>query len=310
MNGIMTMRIAVYGYELPLTMALTIRGTPLGRRRGFYVCIDGRWGEVAPLPGESRESVEEARDELLAACARLAQGQPHGARLPSVQFGLDCALTAIDGEPASSLPLLEGEREPIIRAWRCRRVHPRRAWLTLTGEVQHDAGLVRELTLLVPSLQLVLDAGGRLGEEQLEGLWRRIDPGRIDWLLEPAADLAASQRLAERHGWPVAFDLGRHATPDYPLFDQLRALVLRPSQLGSLALCRELAEAARARGLEVVVADSLESGLGNAQLARLSAQWMPGQAAMLDRLRYLLDRGADGNGRPDIDRLTLLREYG
>lgn len=304
------MHIAVYGYELPLTMALTIKGTPLGRRRGLYVCIEGRWGEVAPLPGESRESLEEARDELLAACERLAQGEPHGARLPSVQFGLDCALTAIQGEPAPSLPLLEGEREPIIRAWRCRRVHPQRAWLTLTGEVQHDAGLVRELTLLVPGLQLVLDAGGRLGEEQLEGLWRRIDPGRIDWLLDPAADMADSQRLAEGHGWPVAFDLGRHASPDYPLFEQLKALVLRPTQLGGLALCRELAGQAQARGLEVVVADSLESGLGNAQLALLSHRWAPGRAAMLDRLRYLLNKGIDSNGQPDPGRLTLLREYG
>ncbi|WP_375056646.1 o-succinylbenzoic acid (OSB) synthetase [Zobellella sp. DQSA1] len=304
------MRIAVYGYELPLTMALTINGTPLGRRRGWYVCIDGHWGEVAPLPGGSRESLAQAEQELLAACERLSRGEPHGARLPSVQFGLDCALTAVQGEPAPSLPLLEGEREPIIRAWRCRRVHPRRAWLTLTGEVQHDAGLVRELTLLVPGLQLVLDAGSRLSEEQLTGLWRRIDPGRIDWLLDPAADMAASQRLAERHGWPVAFDLGRHASLDYPLFEQLKALVLRPTQLGSLALCRELAERAQAQGLEVMVADSLESGLGNALLARLAQCWAPGQAAMLDRLRYLLDKGVDGNGRPDPGRLTLLREYG
>ncbi|GAA3550741.1 o-succinylbenzoic acid (OSB) synthetase [Zobellella aerophila] len=304
------MRIAVYGYELSLTMALTINGTPLGRRRGLYVCIEGCWGEVAPLPGESRESLEEARDELLAACERLARGEPHDARLPSVQFGLDCALTGIDGEAAPSLPLLEGEREPIIRAWRCRREHPRRAWLTLTGEVQHDAGLVRELTLLVPSLQLVLDAGGRLSEEQLAGLWRRIDPGRIEWLLDPAADMAASQRLAEDHGWPVAFDLGRHASTDYPVFEQLKALVLRPTQLGGLGLCRELAGQAQARGLEVVVADSLESGLGNAQLARLAHRWAPGRAAMLNRLRYLLDKGMDGNDQPDLGRLTLLREYG
>ncbi|MFP2768834.1 o-succinylbenzoic acid (OSB) synthetase [Oceanisphaera sp. KMM 10153] len=304
------MQIAVYAYELPLTMRLAINGTSLSRRRGFYVDINGHWGEIAPLPGES---LVDAEQDVLAACRRLSQGREHGARLPSVQFGLDCALAGVsemDGDTASSLPLLEGARDPIIRSWRCRREHPSRAWLTLTGDVQHDAGLVRELTLLAPSLRLVLDAGGRLSPEQMTGLWQRIDGERVDWLLDPAADMDAGQQLAERHGWPVAFDLARYAGTDYCVFDELKALVLRPSQLGGLALCRQLIEQARRQGLEVMLADSLESGLGCRQLAHLSQQWNPGRPAALGRLRYLLDQGMDDKGRPDMARLRLIQRHG
>ncbi|GHA29027.1 o-succinylbenzoic acid (OSB) synthetase [Oceanisphaera arctica] len=307
------MQIAVYVYELPLTMALAINGTTLSRRRGFYVDINGHWGEIAPLPGSSVETLAEAEQDLLAACRRLSLDQAHGARLPSVQFGLDCALAGIGGiddEAAPSLPLLEGAREPIIRAWRCRRVHPTRAWLSLTGDVQFDAGLVRELTLLAPSLRLVLDAGGRLSSEQLTGLWQRIDGERVDWLLNPAADMHAEQQLAEQHGWPVAFDLARYGSTDYSVFDELKALVLRPSQLGGLALCRQLVEQARHRGLELMIADSLESGLGHHQLAWLSQQWNPGKPAALDRLRYLLDSGVDEKDRPKMARLSLIQRYG
>lgn len=307
------MQIAVYGYELPLTMQLTINGTPLSRRRGLFVCIDHHWGEIAPLPGQSRETLADAEQDLLAACQRLSQGREHGARLPSVQFGLDCALagvSAMSGETAPSLPLLEGARDPIVRAWRCRRSHPNRAWLTLTGDVQHDAGLVRELTLLAPSLRLVLDAGGRLSPEQVAGLWQRIDGDRIDWLLDPAADMHTGQQLAAQHGWPVAFDPARHAGTDYMPFPQLKALVLRPSQLGGLDLCQQLVEQARRRGLEVMIADSLESGLGSRQLARLSQQWNPGQPVALGRCRYLLNQGVDEAGHLDMSRLSLIQHHG
>ena len=311
------MQIAIYAYELPLTMPLVIDGTTLTQRCGFYVSINGHWGEVSPQLQASSDQLLAVEQDLLAACQRLRQGLAHGAALASVQFGLDCALakissaTRVADDSAPCLPLLEGPRDPIVRAWRCRRVHPTRAWLTLTGNVPYDAALVRELCLLAPNVRLVLNAGGRLTSEQLFSLWQRIDGSRIDWLLDPASDMLTGQHLAEQYRMPVAFDLARYHTESgvmamLPRFSLLKALVLKPAELGGFGHCQRLLEHAHQQGLEVIMTDSMQSNLGQRQLARLSQQWNPGSPAALGRCRYVLGSGVNDQGQPDTARLTPL----
>ncbi|WP_319782927.1 o-succinylbenzoic acid (OSB) synthetase [Oceanisphaera sp. IT1-181] len=323
------MHINLYRYQLPLTMPLTINGSTIVHREGFYVEIEGHWGEISPLPndlsngqGDSDLSLEQ---DLLVAVERLRHGLAYGARLPAVQFGLDCALAKVSSAPLTvqqtphslplfSLPLLEGPRDPLVRAWRCRRVHPERAWLTLTGDVHYDASLVRELCLLAPSVRLVLDAAGRLDKEQIGGLWQRIDGSRIDWLLDPSADLPTAKALAEQYSMPVALDLARYSdftsatAPNLAIAELAfaKAMIIRPAQLGGLAHNQQLAAQARDLGLEVMLGDSLQSGLGQHQLAHLSHHWLPGAALALGRCRYLLDSGINKQGQPAIAGLTPL----
>ena len=339
------MRIKLYRYQLPLTMPLLIHGRSVAMREGFYVQIEQHWGEIAPPLHADMKAVEQ---DLTAAVTRLRQGRPHGAQWSAVQFGLDCAQFKVShtpslvGQTASlplSLPLLEGPRDPLLRAWRCRRVHPNRAWLSLTGDVHYDASLVRELCLLAPTVRLVLDAAGRLGSTQILDLWSRIDARRIDWLLDASGELTAAQALAEQHSIPLAFDLARYpnviATNGFnsasgftsPRASDLvkadlkqtevvnlalskltfaRAIILRPAALGGLAHNQMLATQARAFGLEVMVGDSLQTGLGQQQLAHLSSQWLGDAPLALGRCRYLLESGIDELGQPKMTGLTPL----
>lgn len=309
------MHITTYRYQLPLTMARVIDNTTLVQRSGFYININGFWGEIAPPPTASDDALLAIEQDLRLACQRLRKELPHGATTAAVQFGLDCALARVssamarDDDSAPSLPLLEGPRDPIVRAWRCRRVQPDRAWLTLTGDVQYDAGLVRELCVLAPNVRLILDAGGRLTPEQLLGLWQRIDGHRIDWLLDPASDIATGQQLAQQYQLPVAFDLVRYSTastlPVATPFAELNAIVLRPAEIGSFDRCLQLLQQAHRQGLEVIIGDSLHTRLGQQQLARLSHAWNPGVEAALGRCRYVLDTQVNDLGQPDITQLTL-----
>lgn len=316
------MQITTYRYQLPLTMPLHINGATVTQRNGFYANINGAWGEISPPLDASPEQLHAIEQELLLAGQQLRQGGVHGATSPAVQFGLDCALAGISISPLStnntlpSFPLLEGPRDPIVRAWRCRRIHPARAWLTLTGDVQYDAGLIRELCVLAPDLRLVLDAKSQLDSEQLSALWQRIDGSRIDWLLDPATDMLAGQHIGEQYQIPIAFDLARYLpfttginTPTMsPLAQciQLKAIVLRPSEIGGLNHCQKIREQAHAQGLEVVIGDSLQSGLGQHQLAHLSQRWQANGPTALGRCRYLLDSGINDQGQPHIAGLTLL----
>lgn len=323
------MQIKLYRYQLPLTQPLTINGVTVAVRDGFYVQLDSHWGEIAPPLDADLTAVEQ---DLTAACQRLRQGLPHNARMPAVQFGLDCALAQLSSQPLTldktlfSLPLLEGPRDPIVRAWRCRRIHPQQAWLTLTGELHYDAGLIRELCLLAPTVRLILDAACRLSPAYLTDLWAHIDGTRIDGLLDPSTDLSAARALAEQHAIPIALDLAHYPQFSAPLFPPLspradnpqssspplaelafaKVIILRPAQLGGLVHCQELSHQARRLGLEVLLGDSLQSGLGQAQLAQLSRQWLPDAPLALGRCRYLLDSGINEQGLPNMCGLTPL----
>ena len=59
-------RFDLFQYRLPLVAALKLKGALLLERKGLLVRLANPtgavgWGEVSPLPGFSRESLEEAR---------------------------------------------------------------------------------------------------------------------------------------------------------------------------------------------------------------------------------------------------------
>ena len=63
-------RFDLFQYCLPLVAALKLKGALLLERKGLLVRLANPtgavgWGEVSPLPGFSRESLEEARQQLL-----------------------------------------------------------------------------------------------------------------------------------------------------------------------------------------------------------------------------------------------------
>lgn len=302
------MDINLYRYQLPLTQPLSLWGQQIHYREGLFIQVNDHWGDIAPLLGADMTKIEQ---DALHACARLRQGLPHAAQLPAVQFGVDCALAQVlvAAPSISSLPLLEGPRDPLVRAWRCRRIHPAQAWLTLTGSLHYDAGLVRELCLLAPSVRLILDAGGQLSFDYLRDLWSRIDGQRIDWIQDAGQSLSEAKQLAEQEVMPVALDLARYPeqlTSDLSALAFAKAWLLRPSQLGGLSYNQELVRHAQHLGLQVMIGDSLQSGLGQGQLTQLSHLWLGEAALALGRCRYLLDTGVDQRALPQVSGLTPL----
>lgn len=91
----------IYAYSLPFSG---------GRREGFILCLqrdNGQvgWGEVAPLPGFSQETLEEALEDLI-------EGKE--SKHPSVQWGLAAAmLDLLQPLEVDSIPVRNLEKEKI-----------------------------------------------------------------------------------------------------------------------------------------------------------------------------------------------------
>ena len=319
------MRLALYRYRLPLTRPLMPGDAQPGKREGptqkspiregLLLEIDGQWGEIAPLPGFSRESLDEAEAESLACLEALARGRAIAPRLPSVSFGFDCALRRWPpavATPPEPCPLLQGPPlellaglDDLARTWETAAV--RKAKLKVARHVpQDELTLIRRLTERFPALMLVLDANGGWSRAQALAFCSRLPVGRIDYLEDPCADFADSAAVAAASGVRIAVDepLAR-GLPWHPV-PQLAALVIKPTLVGSLARCEALVREARRLGLRTVVSSSFESDLGLGLLARLAAEWAPDEPPGLDTRRWLAKGLLAPNGLPERDALIRL----
>lgn len=92
---------ALYRYSLPMEAGVVLRNQRLKTRDGWVVqlCQGERegWGEIAPLPEFSRETLAQAEQAALAWLqAWLAGNEPDDSALPSVAFGLSCAQAELE----------------------------------------------------------------------------------------------------------------------------------------------------------------------------------------------------------------------
>ena len=152
----------------------------------------------------------------------------------------------------------------------------------------------------------MLDANQGWTREEAWTFCGHLDPNRIEYLEDPCADFADIAFVANRTGMPVALDeLLAQGKPWEPI-PQLRALVLKPTLLGSLANCEALIARARELRLKVIISSCFESDLGLNQLFHLAGEWAPEQAPGLDTRRWMAGNLLGDDGKPDLSRLEQL----
>lgn len=272
-----------------------VPGLPPVRRGVLVRVIDAQgrtgWGDAAPLPGWSVETLAEA-------CEDIRQQSP---RFPSARFALGCAFAEATGwadftprmmcVPVNAL--LSGHREAVLEKARlsidagCRflkvKIHSR--------PVSEIVWLARELAALHPDVTLRLDANRSLDFDAAASLWRQTCDLPIEYFEEPLHDSSRLPELIQKTGAPVALDETlRQITPDELfVFRGARALVLKPTFLGSPSECVHWAEAGATFKMRSVVSAAYESGVGIHALARIAAALPEPSAAGLDTYSALLE---------------------
>ena len=317
----------IFRYRLPLAALLTLAGRAVDVREGALVRIDSDsgasgWGDVAPLPGFSRESLADAEAELAALGARLRGAELHcrghvpesrrgaepaAAASPSVRFGLETALAGLSaqmGEEAGpGLPrfegavpvsgLLAGSRAEILAHARRLRDAGFRAVKLKVGmrPLPEDVALTQRVrAVLGDGVALRLDANRRWSLEQAVGFGRELGAAGVEYLEEPLGDPSRLEDFFDATGIAVALDETlRELQPDD--LEGLRgvgAVVLKPTLMGGAGRARAWIAKARELDIRPVVSGCFESGVGVLALAGLA--WSAtGDAvpAGLDTYRWL-----------------------
>jgi O-succinylbenzoate synthase len=318
------MRITGYGiytYALPLHHPLNLGGRRVERREGLLLRMNAGdaegWGETAPLPGFSLETLDEARAQLTGAAAGLV-GQvldmdavltgevgPEAAA-PSVRFGLETAYLALleataglawsgtgglHGDGRLQLCRLLGSADELAQAaaqgFSCCKLKVGR-----TDPARETAALRDALPGLPPGGGLRLDANRAWSLEEAAAFCGSVADLPVQYVEEPLHDPLAWAVLTKRSEVPTAIDESLLATGEALLREPggPRWVVLKPSLVGGVSGTLRLAQLARATGRQVVVSSMYETGVGYRTLVRLAATLQdPCVAAGLDTLRALAE---------------------
>lgn len=304
-------RFDLYRYSLPLFQPLILKGATLRRREGFLLRLSGDdgsegWGESTPLPGFSKESPDEAAEQLRRLAGSLMGREvtvdwvdgAFGREMdrinpaPSVLFGLEMAVwnlyasyagkglpELVTPSPRTEVPvngLLSGPPAEVLEEARRMRDGGYRSIKLKVGArtVTEDIRLVRVLgEELGDGICLRLDANRVWGYEAAAEFARGVAGVYFEYVEEPLADPALMPDLVREFGIPVALDesLVGMESEDLGEHRYARAVALKPTLLGGISRTLRMAESALRLGMTPVVSSAYESGVGTAALVALAA---------------------------------------
>lgn len=290
-------------YKLPLIGALNFKGHSLSYREGLILQLhdkngDCRFGEIAPLPGFSRESFQQARMQIIKLLrSGIDNLDQHRNLYPSVQFALDNALNAaplgteLCTETANLdiIPLLQGSNESVIEQYLSLNNPPIIKLKVARQNVQYDVLLFNRLSALNPHLQLRCDANQAWQKTQASYFFSHINTQQLDYIEEPTASYPDNLQLAKKYRIGLALDetlheLGFH----YQHQACIKALILKPMLIGSLSRVQKFIKIAKEQQLQVNISSCFESIIGLLQLTHLAHSNSKGVSISLglDTIKY------------------------
>ena len=332
-------RIDIYRFALPLSRPLDLGGKTHRERRGLL--IEGHddaghvgAGEIAPLPGFSREDTETALKDACAVRYRfLGSEAPDNLEelsggfdrwlndltiCPSVRFGLESAvlnclaarrgvglrelLSDEPGDRISVNALLAGSTPEVLERAATLRDRGYHSFKLKVGRrpLVEEVGLTRRLRdTLGPEVSIRLDANRAWQTEDYLTFARSVVDCGIEYFEEPTPSPAETRRLLERDESPLPVALDETLREVEPLalrdYPSLAAVVLKPTMMG-VERTMAFARVALGMGATPVISSSFESGMGVITLAHLAAVLQqPSAAAGLDTMGWFEIDLLEGN---------------
>jgi O-succinylbenzoate synthase len=309
----------LFEYELPLTQPIVTRDETLSSRRGFLVKLSTDsgatgWGEIAPLPGFSRESLALVKQQTLQLKSTLigsnlpddlsprGKGWSHwrlpGDLAPSVRCGLELAVWNFDlaKEPRKRVlvnGLLTGDRDEVLHgAYEMVRLGYKAVKVKVGGRPIDEAIEItwKARDTVGDRVRLRLDANRAWSLDQAVKFGKAVFTCDVDYIEEPTADPVDLGVFSSECGVPIALDETLSDSPIKALegYRGIKAIILKPTLLGGFQKAYDLAQRGRNLGIQPIVSACFESGIGILGLARfatyLSLENIP---SGLDTYRWL-----------------------
>ncbi len=234
-------------YELELIHTHT-------KRKAILLNLNGNWGEIAPLPGWSKETLEEAEGQLR---AHLEGHVPFENLFPSVAFGVESAMTPLPDIDLPISSLLMGTYEQIIK--KAETLSTKSVKLKISGLSKTEAkDLIYKLK---DRFSLRIDLNRAWDLKEAAEFFAEFKPDDFDYIEEPLKNPAELKFFP----LPIALDesLLEVAIESLP---NLKAIVYKPTLLGGLSRCKTFLRYNK----PIVLSSAFESGIGLLNIAAIA----------------------------------------
>jgi O-succinylbenzoate synthase len=271
--------LSLHTYELSFRNGLVRSGAFLN------ICNEegvSSWGEIAPLPNWSKESLQDALQEVIEKETRikkinwtfqtLSQDLTILKLLPSVQFGLESALLSIL-HPLSNFnvftsALLMGTPKEIIKQAELRsREGFTSAKLKVSNLDFKEASEV--IHQLKDQFFLRIDVNRAWNTEDSIRFFEQFPLDTFDYVEEPFRNPNDLSRFLH----PLAIDESFPQDLSLAHLDRLptlKAIIYKPTMQGGMTGCLSMHNWTKQRGINLVLSSSFESDLGLAHIASLA----------------------------------------
>ena len=244
-----------FRYDIPLHPS----PLPLQVRTGLILQTEQGWGEISPLPGFSRETLDEALNDL------------EQQTLPSVQFGFASAQTPFPKEfPDIPICALASTYEEAKRA-------SVQGYKTIKIKAKSPRETLSLLDRIKPfNFRLRIDINRKWSLSETRFFLENLS-SEIDYLEEPLSD---PNELVELPSCPLALDETLVQEGGEKFCSLATTLVLKPTLLG-----KRIHDFLKMRK-RMVFSSSFESPIGLMHIAHLQARYAPQEAAGIDTARF------------------------
>ena len=314
--------VRVDPFRIGLTEAIeTARGTIFDREGRVLVVQDdaGHWGrgEVAPLPGWSSVSLDEADAQLELAARRIRHDGFDTADLglaPEIRAAVDCARRSLDAARAdeplwrhlggvsgdiSVNALVVGARPDDLASSTRRAIADGTMTLKAKLGMGDDAARLRSIASeLIDGALVRLDANAAWTADEAIGHIedaQAILGERLEYVEDPVADLADLGVVRAAVAARLAVDevVRRPSDVDAVVEAGLAdVLVVKPALVGGITDTMALAERAASGGLDVVLTSIYDGPVGLSAWCHLAASLGGSRAHGLGTATLLADAGA------------------
>jgi O-succinylbenzoate synthase len=280
--------IKIFRYDLPLVKPLPFKGGDLTHREGVLVRLtdaDGRegWGEIAPLPHFSLESLVEAQRQAMTLALRprdFWNSFSFMEVLPSVRFGFEVALLNLNRAWQIRHPnvylnalLIGSPEECVSKAEEIVAKGYRAAKLKVGHRaVEEDAALVQQVQQkLGEACTLRLDANRAWTFDEAMKFAELVQGTPIEYIEEPLQNLMQLPEWTQKSGIALALDesLRDKSLEKAPALSMLNDIsdvyILKPMLDGNSVA--KYASSAK----KLILSSSVESGIGTLALLKYAA---------------------------------------
>jgi len=302
----------IYRFSLPLKQKMLLKYTHIHQRDGLILILTDTsgnvgLGEISPLPGYSRETMETAIYKTTMLVDRLINFGEFSSHQNSrgsmnwkdrtapsvVHFGVETALLSLlanarnislgamlYGHSSNKIPI-NGLIKSSLSEW-----VPEAEYLVSEGyktlkikvgrinPILEARGIKEIRHFIGPDIKLRLDANRSWDLDTAMNFGKFVSSSDIEYIEEPMENPADLPRFYDGCGVHFAFDETLHRIVDptisFDAYTGLKAFVMKPTLIGCTARFITLVNQAKSQNIQPILSSSFESDVGLAALAQLA----------------------------------------